>query len=334
MSIRQSKGGGTREVTLPLDATAEYIITIAKELFFPEGWSSFGREKDMSFFLANYKQEIINEVPVGGVMLSFTVQRYVNATKLPKVRLYLASRLNTNKIQTHLETDQESCKFATNQSTLSTQSTSLCNPSIAKSKHHSETSDLEANRIIKSEQDKAFQASLEADQAKDAKKKERSKQLQKHIKEVEEQEELRKARTSRVPDETEENASCAVLLQVRHLTLGNIKRYFNRDDQIQSVYDWVGSLSLLPKHFELSDFNNKLHLPDQNVTECRNTTLYMSVADTTPSLDQDVNWKGFGSSIDADDDTLPLRFDDIPSVESLPPENLLMGDGDDDLLEQ
>ena len=37
VSIRQSKGGGTREITVCLDATASKIIERAKALFFPDG---------------------------------------------------------------------------------------------------------------------------------------------------------------------------------------------------------------------------------------------------------------------------------------------------------
>lgn len=122
-------------------------------------------------------------------------------------------------------------------------------------------------------------------------------------------------------------------MQVRHLTLGNIKRHFKQTNQMQSVYDWVGSLSLLPMHFELSDFNGHVHLPGQNVTDCEKTTLNMTDTETTPSLeDKDVNWKGFGSASNENDDTLPL--DVIPSVEPHPPEKLLVDDGDDDVLEQ
>lgn len=198
----------------------------------------------MLFCLANYKQEIIlDEVFVGGSMMPFTLQRYINSTKLPKVRLYLASRSkidekNMNKqhletidepttcnneqwesdddvlyqsaFYTHDYTNQETSEFATNQSMQSTQSTSLCTQSTDQSPEtrkynnsNKKTSDFEANRILKAEQDKDFQASLAADQAKE---KERLEQLQAHVKKVEQQEKLRMARKLRVPDEPEERS--------------------------------------------------------------------------------------------------------------------------------
>ena len=53
-----------------------------------------GKDENMSFSLTNFKQELIIEVLVNGSKLPFTLQRSINSTKLPKVRLYLASKSN------------------------------------------------------------------------------------------------------------------------------------------------------------------------------------------------------------------------------------------------
>jgi hypothetical protein len=323
LSIRQCKGGGTREVTLTLNATAYQIIEIAKGLFFPDSVSSFGKEENMSFSLANYQQELITEVLVSGSKLPFTLQRCINSTKLPKVRLYVASKINHDDYlyRSAIEIDDDIEDTRKNKEQKIVLDT---NQSTNKTRQDDKISDLETTRLLKAEQDKAYQASLAADQAKE---KERLEQLQVHIKEVEQQENLRKARMLRVIDEPEESDD-AVLLQVRHVTIGNIKRYFKQSDQMQSVYDWVGSRSLLPMHFELSDFTGHVYLPGESVTYSQNTTLNMAACESTPSLDDsDINWKGFGNASNSYDDTLPL--DAIHPVGSHPPEQILVDDGDD-----
>ena len=353
VSIRQSKGGGTREITVCLDTTASQIIERAKELFFPDGVSSFGKEEDMSFSLANFKQELITEVLVSGSKLPFTLQRYINSTKLPKVRLYLTSKSNPStkeegkqyekhneessdddylyrsqlEIDANIEdtTENKEHKNVEQENTLARNQSKPFLETRQDDIYNQAKSDLETSRILRAQQDKAYQASLIADQAKE---KERLEQLQLHLKEVEQQETLRKARMLRVGDEPQKTDD-VVLLQVRHVTLGNIRRYFKQSDQMQAVYDWVGSLSLLPMHFQLSDFTGHVYLPGESVTSSKQTTLNMAACEKTPSLeDSDISWIGFGSASDGDDDTLPL--DSLLPIGSHPPKQILVDDDDDD----
>ena len=51
--VRLAKGGGTREVDLPADASKEDVIDVAKVLFF-RGKSSFGKAEHMNFSLGNF----------------------------------------------------------------------------------------------------------------------------------------------------------------------------------------------------------------------------------------------------------------------------------------
>ena len=60
-------------------------------MFFPGGVSAFGKAEFMEFTLANYKEDIVSNVV--GAAVPFTLQRYVNATKLLGARLYLASKM-------------------------------------------------------------------------------------------------------------------------------------------------------------------------------------------------------------------------------------------------
>ena len=72
MAVRQNKGGGTTDISLSIDATADSIIEIGKQLFFPGGISSFGSIDTMEFTLANYmyKEDTVSNVVVGGSIFS------------------------------------------------------------------------------------------------------------------------------------------------------------------------------------------------------------------------------------------------------------------------
>lgn len=74
------------------------------------------------------------------------------------------------------------------------------------------------------------------------------------------------------------------------------------------VYDWVGSLSLTPEHFQLLDYRGQVFLPCQLASEAHNVLLYMKEHINTSNLEDDeVNFVGFGvNDLDTFDDTLPL----------------------------
>ena len=333
VAVRQNKGGGTRDISLSIDATADSIVETGKELFFPGGISSFGSIDMMEFTLANYKEDTISNVVVGGSVLPFTLQRYLNATKLPRARLYLASKLrqceseedgddillqpmlDLTKTRRHLpeeDTTFPECPFVDHDQASDEGKDVILLPSVTS---------LKANRDLIAEQDKEFQDTLLADQKKEE---ERREKLLSEIRDAEQQEQLRQARLHRVPDEPK--GGSMVLIQVRHATLGVIKHNFSSNDKMLSVYDWVGSLSLLPPYFELSDFRGQVLRPEQSVVEGDKSTLNMSASESTPSLDDDdIDFKGFGTTQENNDDTLPL-VDFLPPVESAPPDQLLSDD--------
>lgn len=334
VAVRQNKGGGSREIYLSVNATADNVIETGKELFFPGGVSSFGSADMMEFTLANYKEDTICNVVVGGSVLPFTLQRYLNATKLPRARLYLASKVK----QCEYVEDDDDDSLLQPMTDLTT--TRRHKPEEDRTfpecplVDHDQASDegkdvilltsvtnLKANRDLIAEQNKEYQESLLADQKKEE---ERSEKLLSKIHDAEQQEQLRQARLHRVPNEPK--SGNMVLIQVRHLTLGIIKRNFSPNDTMLSVYDWVGSQSLLPPHFELSNFRGQVVRPEQSVVEGDKSTLNMSASESTPSLDDDdIDFKGFGTAQENNDDTLPLLNELLP-VESSPPEQLLSGD--------
>ena len=107
IAVSQNKGGGTRDIYLSPDATADNIIETGKELFFPNGISSFGKADMMEFALFNYKEDVVSNVVVGDSVVPYTLQRYLNATKLPRAaRLYLASKMKQSESD---DNDDDSC---------------------------------------------------------------------------------------------------------------------------------------------------------------------------------------------------------------------------------
>jgi hypothetical protein len=89
----------------------------------------------------------------------------------------------------------------------------------------------------------------------------------------------------------------SVQIQIRHTTLGLIRRYFLKSDKMLAVYDWVGSQSLLPLHFELSSFDGPVFTPEEYVTIGSNCTLNMTESEFNAGLDDDdIEFKGFGSN--------------------------------------
>ena len=236
-------GGGTRDVNFTLDTTADEIIEMGKMLFYPEGFCCFGNVEDMEFSLANCKQEIIHSVIVDNKVVPFTLQRYMYSTKLPKVRLYLASKA---KISAHEEKEPLQA-----QPPLTTEATEDLPEDPFDEIVFSPMFDMQTTRALKAEQDKAYFESLNEDKTKTEKRKQEL-----EMQEAEKQENMRQARPQRVPDKPPPGDD-AVLVQVRHVNLGIIKRRFHSIDKMMSVYDWVGSRSLLPIHFELSSTKAK-----------------------------------------------------------------------------
>ena len=183
VAVRQTKGGETREINFTLDATADEIIEMGKTLFFPEGFCCFGDVEEMEFSLANYKQEIIHSVIVDNKVVPFTLQRYMYSTKLPKVRLYLASKA---EISAHEEKDEP----LQAQPLLTTEATEDLPEDPFDEILFTPTFDMQTTRALKAEQDKAYFESLNEDKTKTEKRKQ---ELLLEMQEAEKQENMRQA---------------------------------------------------------------------------------------------------------------------------------------------
>lgn len=90
VAMRLNRGGGTREVDVPLSADVSEIIHIAQEIFFPEGRCAFGNLSDMDVALANFKCERLKSYMSNGEPL--TLHRYIDACKATKIRVYLQTK--------------------------------------------------------------------------------------------------------------------------------------------------------------------------------------------------------------------------------------------------
>lgn len=75
---------------------------------------------------------------------------------------------------------------------------------------------------------------------------------------------------------------------MRHITQGIVERAFLPNAFMNSVYDWVGSLNLVPEEFVLSDFKYDL-LPSESVKSCSFSVLNMTTCSDMPTLDDEVN---------------------------------------------
>lgn len=86
-SVRMIKGGGSREVDMPLEATVDEITAKSVRLFFPNGSSKFyGKGQSMEFGLANFKTEPIGDtIIIGGSKLPFSLCNYLEVHKTTKV---------------------------------------------------------------------------------------------------------------------------------------------------------------------------------------------------------------------------------------------------------
>ena len=83
--VRESTGGGQREMSISVSADYTEILNLLIDLFFPNGKSSRGPSYDMEFYLGNFSCEVVSED-------DFTLGNYINTNKLSKPRLYLLSK--------------------------------------------------------------------------------------------------------------------------------------------------------------------------------------------------------------------------------------------------
>jgi len=296
-SVRLLKGGGSRDVDMPVEAKKDEIIAECVRLFFPNGSSKFlGKATNMDFGLANFKTEDIDEsVIVAGSEVPFTLLNYMETHKMCKVRLYLTSRckpvLSSGCSQSDVGKPAESGCSPDDGADL--RPMLITENQFVHTWHDTLIGSSEQRDLIKNEQDNAYLASLAKDEADDQA---RRAAMEHDLMEWQRKESLRQARSLRVPNEP--NPPC-ITVQVRHPTMGLLRRGFSSSDTMMAVYDWVGSQTTEPEYFELRLNSVKCLPPTTPVTEVDRQTLYMAECEVPPSIcdeaeDKTVEFRGFG----------------------------------------
>ena len=290
------KGGGTRQLSATTETTYEELIKAGKAWFFPNGMSQFGEEKEMTFGLADFQRETLKKEEDG---VAFTVGNYAEKNGFKsRIRVYLTSQI----IETlHSDSDIESEDESEGKPLLKSETNTDVFPVVSVQSDDDQvvetfTSFIETNNerdILIREQDQEYLESLRNDQKKDE---ERRLLLEKELNDVERQESLRSIRESRLlpePDVSEDH----VLVSVRHMTQGIITRAFYPGSSIIQLYDWVGSLQLVPEHYKLaSPISGKHWLPEDRVDDASKSILNMIECDEPLQLladDNGVNTAGF-----------------------------------------
>lgn len=298
VQVREPSGGGVCSVELALHSTREEILKAGRNLFFKNGTSSFGCDEDMDITLYNFfRKEIQDEG-------NFTLEKYIDEYKRKEVKFFIASRKKSFQacglaIHSHSEDDDEDDLMK------SAYLDDLCNDQLGwnfmedgigivapqnsdnddKCNKRTKQNVVEERRSLIAQQDKEYITSLEAD-------KKKRQQLMEEEEKVKRQVALMEARRARVPKEPCEGEE-KVVIRVRHITQGIVERAFSPNAFMNSVYDWVGSLNLVPEEFVLSDFKYDL-LPSESVKSCSFSVLNMTTCSDMPTLDDEVNFKGFG----------------------------------------
>ena len=266
------KGGGSRELELPLSTNKWDLMKTCKTLFFPDGKSIFGKEEEMAFDLANFKNEKVGvTVNVEGKELPFTIENYIDAHKVKNVRIYLRS----HKICDYSSDDSDK---GDSLPIMDINSVVKCTTLIGST---------EERQALLCEQDEAYLNSLNADRQKRI-------DLENEAAEVKRKVEIQQARGARVVPEPDSNF---ITVKVRHLTMGVCIRRFSSGAKMSAVYDWIGSLSSDSEHFTLCDPFGGILSPSSDVSD--RCTIFMVKASQTPPMsdsDTEVQFLGFGDT--------------------------------------
>ena len=303
-----AKGGGTRTISMPTTSNRIDLIQEGKALFFPKGESIFGRVEDMSFSLANFRDEEIGlTIETGNREIAFNLRNYIEAYKAKTVRLYLRSKRNDDDCEPLYDdgagdSDDDLIPM------WETRELALIGSSSERA-------------ALKQSQDEEYEDSRRKDYAK---RRDQEEALEKEMQSLRRKTDLREARMARVPPEPTE---CFVTVKVRHVTMGVKERRFPSSSLMSSVYDWTGSLCEEPENFTLRDAL-ALPLHPSNPIEDR-SMIYMVVSDKTPSLssaDSEIQFRGFGWSDNGNDDTMEDLFPVLEPNEESSQRALASGD--------
>lgn len=356
VQVRLINGGGTRKLDVNQNAGMQELLSEVVSTFFPNGECNFGRKEDFELKLGNYKGDEIGETFENndGISQQFTLQSYIDHTKLQQPRFYLLSKFISDNESSHSEDAKSSSESLSDGDDLhpafsSTPGTSglgakietqviestseiinvdMMSPTVSDDECNEGNNDSalsindstfseyinpsnligtsEERQLLVSEQDKDYMESLLNDLKKEEEKNRKSR--------------LRQERQLRVPPEPPIHNE-HVVVNVKHVTLGQCVRFFPADGTVSMVYDWIGSLLDDPENFTLNVVSNELVDPSDPISSVNKTTLYMAITEYPVLLSPQgqVSVRGFGHYISDDVNSIEDMYGtsipaDLPSV--------------------
>lgn len=326
--VRAERGGGCSKLTFSINATKDEALQICGDHFWQRRKPQYFSDKeDYVFALADAKHELIQEM-VGDSL--FTIKNYCEYYKTSRTRLFLLTKkkcyfpeltrtevtteeefrsgitsthtiTSTPQVRTSSSNSRSLSSNYSNDSTNTTNTSSISTTSndstSVNERVHSALIGTSAERANLAEQNNlAYNESLQMDIDKNelAAREEIQNDHQNELAIREEARlvSIRLSRQSRVsaePSLQEEHA----LISVRHTSLGNKSRFFVPNQPMMHVYDWVGSLSTKPEHFEIVNYGGKVVLPHEQIEA---GVFNMRVSDSPLQMSQDgeVAFLGFG----------------------------------------
>ena len=304
LAVRQSTGGGTRSISLPGTSKTSDIIDEARNLFFPQGESTFGSWLDMDYDLANFRGEKMDKLTTSeGKEIEFSLQSYFNLYKLTRVRLCL----KTKRKEQFLE------ETKVGESDTEVRNSRLLGSSQERAQ-------------LKETQNEKYEESLRIDRAK---KRQKEEALMEEISRAKKVEEIHAARLGRVLEEPGIDEP-RVVVRVRHIDLGLVKRAFKPYQAMAAVYDWIGSLQLFPVYFSLCTAPGDVLDPSLLAEDAEGKVLFMEPRDDPIPLcadDLEITFRGFGQHGNAET-ALDDSLFDLGEIGTTPPLNLLAGETD------
>ena len=291
VSVRATKGGGTRKIDLPILSTKDEIIAAGTELFFQDGVSSHGCAENMVFNIANFKGEMISDnINNDGHTEPFTLEQYINKYKLVHVRIYLTSKpadddeeeeenfsdidddillkpgpvsgsLDISKLQSSdlLINEEHATDLHSDFDPEDSQFVEIT--SVTKSENHKSITDTNVTTntippspfLLIGTSDERKQLLIEqSDAYNESLEKDRRNEKEKaNLEKNLHRLEAKRAATLLRLPKEPGLEEARVRVAVQHLTEGKLIRYFPIDCIASAIYDWIGSCASEPENFKL-----------------------------------------------------------------------------------
>ena len=320
VQVKTSSGGGTRSTDMKRSSNYNECRDMGTSFFFHRGKSSKGRLSSLLVELAAFDLgELGEEILVNGKNQPFTIQNYIYAYGLKKVKFVIKTK--NYDIGNVFEISDEETEDCTDEKPAS-DGTEINSQNASQSALIGNSAE---RRYLRQQQDAEYLASLAADQEKERKRAEEEKNktseekqrnerlLREQLQKVAYLEGLRKARESRVPPEPSVEEEHVVVI-VQHLQEGRKLRMFRPTDRLLAVYDWIGGINSEPEFFGLSFTPSaEAVLPEESVMKAERRILYMTKQDTPLPLsleENEISFLGYHKDV-YDDETATELYKEI-----------------------